>query len=137
MRQRFGKVRGGGAWDFLEQLQARRCPKMGCYWLVSSPTAWNHGVSPKPQTISGAPITYGKILSRMDLVGSLRSPGRQVPTATISPLRRRTESVAWHQGQMSDGRGIGVWVAVNFLGDKPSHGSARIPPDPQRQQAKI
>src|ERR1700688_748945 len=49
MRQRFGKVRGGGAWDFLEQLQARRCPKMGWYWLVSSPAAWNHGVSRKPQ----------------------------------------------------------------------------------------
>ena len=79
----------------------------------------------------------GKILSRMDLVCSLRRPGRQVPTATTSPLPRRTESVAWHQGQMSDGRRIRGVSAVNFLGDKPSHGSARIPPDPQPQQSKI
>ena len=56
----------------------------------------------------------GKILSRMDLVGSLRSVRPSGADCHDISVAERTESVAWHQGQMSDGRGTGVWVRLTF-----------------------
>src|ERR1700722_3003170 len=110
---------------------------MGWYWFVSSPTPWNHGVSPNRKTISGAPITYGQNIEPHGL--SWFPPfGPAVRCRLPRHLRCREDRIgslaSRSDVRRSWDRGVG---AVNFLGDKPSQGSARIPPDPQQQQSKI
>lgn len=78
------------------------------------------------KTISGAPITYGKILSRMDLVGPpfARPSGADCHDISVAEEDRIGSLALRSDVRRSWDRGVG---AVNFLGDKPSHGSARIP----------
>src|SRR5580693_91512 len=108
-------------------------------WLVSvlahPVESWCQPEIAKP-SLAHQSLT-GKILSGMDLACSLRSvrpSGADCHDISVAEEARIGSLASRSDVRRKSDRGVG---AVNFLGDKPSQGSARIPPDPQPQQSKI